>query len=79
MSSFNMISPHLSSVNCLQWRVQGKAAGGPPSPRLIFRPNQQPMTKLWREEPKKEKLETGHPRYLKVWIRHWFVPLEQFQ
>ena len=34
------------------------------------------MTNLWREGPKKEKLETGHPPYLKVWIRHWFVPLE---
>ena len=34
------------------------------------------MTKLLREGPKKKTLETGHPPYLKVWIRNWFVPLE---
>ena len=37
------------------------------------------MTKLWLEGPKKEKLETGLLPYLKVWTRHWFVPLEQSQ
>ena len=68
----------------------GEGAGGPAP--LISRPNQEPMTKLRRKKLKKKKLEIGQPPYLrvsitappllllpylKIWIRHWFVPLER--
>ena len=61
--------------------------GGRP---LIFRPNQEPMTKLRREGLKKKNWRSGSPLisrsglpppfllpYLKIQIRHWFVPLER--
>ena len=71
----------------------GSRGGGRGGRPLIFRPNQEPMTKLRREGLKKKKLDIGQPPYLRVWIaapppplllpylkiriRHWFVPLER--
>ena len=41
------------------------AGGGRP---LIFRPNQEPMTKTEARRAEKKKLEIGQPPYLRVWI-----------
>ena len=77
--SFNMISPRLSSVNCLQWRIQGRGQGA--SLPLFFHQTETRRAEIFffdRSPPPPLISGSGWPGppYLKVWIRHWFVPLE---
>ena len=78
-SSFNMISLRLSGVNCLQWRIQGRGPGDPP-PYFSTKLRPEGQKKLFGDRPPTPPLSQGlddrAPLYLKVWIRHWFVPLE---
>ena len=78
VSSFDMISIRLSGVNCLQcmadpWEGSGRPAPPPPPP-LFLDQTRSPWPNCGAKGQKKKNWRPGTPPYLKVWIRHWFVP-----
>ena len=58
----------------LKWRNQGRSGAS-----IIFKPNWDPNGRkkiFWRPQPLHLRLRMTAPLpYLKVWIRHWLVPL----
>ena len=66
-------------TGCVQWRIQGRGTGGPP-PSLFLDQNEA----RWAEKnffeatpptPLSQGVDDRGPPYLRVWIRHWCLPI----